>query len=123
MKKRPGEERLITSYLLGAASELEQMLLETAYFHDAKYFELILAMEDELISNYVSGLMSTREREQFRQHFLKSARRRQRYEAVSELIDCVAQHPDLPKDCLANKLPAARPGLKGCHARQLQRWL
>lgn len=123
MKNRPREERLMTSYLLGDASEMEQMLLETTYFRDAKSFELLLAMEDELISNYVSGLMSTRERGQFREHFLKSARRRQRYETLSELIDCVAQHPVLSKDTSVNELQVARLALKKRRHQGVQRCL
>jgi hypothetical protein len=123
MRNRPKEERLMTSYLLGQASELEQMLLETAYFRDAKYFELILAMEDELISNYVTGLMSSCERRQFREHFLKSARRRQRYEALSKLIECVAQYPALPENFSVEKPPAIRHMLKKHRTARPQRWL
>jgi hypothetical protein len=123
MRNRPREERLMTSYLLGQASEAEQMLLETTYFRDAKYFELMLAMEDELISNYVTGLMSSCERGQFREHFLKSARRRQRYESLSELIDCVAQYPGLPKNLSVEKPPAVRHILKKHRTARLQRWL
>lgn len=123
MKNRPREERLMTSYLLGDASEMEQMLLETTYFRDANSFELLLAMEDELISNYVSGLMSSRERGQFREHFLKSARRRQRYDTLSELIDCVTRHPVLSKDGLADKPQVAPSVLKKRRHQRPHRWL
>ncbi len=123
MRNRPKEERLMTSYLLGQASELEQMLLEATYFRDAKYFELMLSMEDELISNYVTGLMSSCERRQFREHFLKSARRRQRYESLNELIECVAQHPELPEHVPAGKPSAIRHMLKKHRTSRPQRWI
>lgn len=123
MRNRPREERLMTSYLLGQASEMEQILLETTYFRDTKYFELMLAMEDELISNYVTGLMSSCERGQFREHFLKSARRRRRYESLSELIDCVGQYPGLPENFSVEKPPAIRHMLKKRRSARPQRWL
>jgi hypothetical protein len=107
MKNRPREERLITGYLLGEASESEQTQLETLYFRDAQFYELLLALEVELISDYVSGLLPPHKRKQFERHFLKSTRRRQRYETVSKLMDCVARQPALPNDSSASKLATA----------------
>ena len=123
MKYRPREERLLTSYLLGEASELEQTQLETAYFRDPQFYELLLASEAELMSDYVSGLLPPHERKQFECHFLKSARRRQRYETVSKLMDCVARHPALPNDALGSKPATARPASKRRCARQQSRWI
>ena len=122
MKNRPREERLITSYLLGEASELEQTLLENLYFRDAQFYELLLALEVELISDYVSGLLPAHERKQFERHFLKSARRRQRYETVSKLMDCVARQPALPNDSSASK-PATTRAIRKCRAKQQSRWI
>ena len=111
MKNRPREERLITSYLLGEASELEQSQLETAYFRDAQFYELLLALEVELISDYLSGILPSHERKQFERHFLKSARRRQRYKSVSKLMDYVARQQALPNDSSASK-PATTRAIK-----------
>jgi hypothetical protein len=96
MKHRPGEERLLTSYLLGEASELEQTLLETNYFQDPHFYELLLAVEEELIGDYLNGFLSPHEWKRFEQHFLKSARRRQKYEAMRKLLLCTARRPPLP---------------------------
>ncbi len=111
MKNRPREERLITSYLLGEASELEQAQIETVYFRDAQFYEFLLAMEVELISDYISGILPSHERNQFERHFLKSARRRQRYETVSKLMDFVARQQALPNDSSASK-PATTRAIK-----------
>lgn len=118
MKHRPGEERLLTSYLLGEASELERTLLETNYFHDPQFYELLLAVEEELISDYLNGRLSAHEWRQFEQHFLKSARRRQRCETVSKLLACVARLPKRPNEPLARKPGTARPTLKDRRPRQ-----
>ena len=123
MKNRPREERLLTSYLLGEASELEQALLETAYFRDAQFYALLLALEEELMSDYVSGLLPPHERKQFECHFLKSARRRQRYETVSKLMDCVARQPALPNDSSVSKPTTANRAIRKRCARQQSRWI
>ena len=123
MKNRPREERQIISYLLGDASESEQTLLETVYFRDAQFYELLLALEAELISDYVSGLLPPHERKQFERHFLKSARRRQRYETVSKLMDCVARRSALPNDSLASKPATANRAKRKHRARQQSHWI
>ena len=108
MKCRPGEERLLTSYLLGESSELEQTLLETNYFQDPHFYELMLAVEEELICDYLNGFLSPHEWKQFEQHFLKSARRRQKYESVRRLLGCTARQPQLPTAAPARKPKTAK---------------
>ncbi len=119
MKNRPGEERLLTSYLLGEASELEQNLLETTYFGDQHFYELLLAVEEELICDYLNGFLSPREWRQFEQHFLNSARRRQKCKEMKALLMCVAQQPQAPTTTPAHKPRAAKPAVRTRRGKQI----
>jgi len=119
MKHRPGEERLLTSYLLGEASELEQTLLETNYFQDPHFYELLLAVEEELICDYLNGFLSPHDWKQFEQHFLKSARRRQKYEAMRKLLLCAAHHPQLSAAEPARKPKTAKTASRTRRGRQI----
>ena len=109
MKHRPGEERLLTSYLLGEASELEQTLLETNYFSDPRFYELLLAVEEELICDYLNDFLSPHERQQLERHFLKSARRRQKFGALKQLLKNVARQTQVPSTAPTRKRAAAKP--------------
>lgn len=119
MKNRPGEERLLTRYLLGEASELEQNLLETNYFHDPRFYELLLAVEEELICDYLNGFLSPHEWRQFERHFLKSARRRQKCAELKELLTCVARQPQAPTAVPAHNPRAAKPATRTRRGRQM----
>ena len=119
MKHRPGEERLLTSYLLGEASELEQNLLETNYFRDPRFYELLLAMEEELICDYLNGFLSPHEWRQFEQHFLKSARRRQKCDEMKRLLTNVARQPQAQSAAPAHKPGAAKPATRTRRGKQM----
>ena len=119
MKHRPGEERLLTSYLLGEASELEQTLLETNYFQDPHFYELLLAVEEELICDYLNGFLSPHEWKQFEQHFLKSARRRQKYETMKQLLLCTARQPQLSATAPVRKPKPAKAATRTRRGRQM----
>jgi cell division protein FtsB len=67
-------------YLLGDVPEDEQIRIEERFFTDDEYFEQLLALEDDLIDDYVNGELTDRERKQFEEYFLASPTRRQRVE-------------------------------------------
>lgn len=119
MKYRPGEERLLTSYLLGETSELEQTLLETSYFRDPQFHELLLAAEEDLISDYLNGLLTAHEWRRFEEHFLKSARRRQKCEAARRLIACLAQRPRQANEPSSPKPGSSRLAPKGRRSKPM----
>jgi hypothetical protein len=72
-------------YLLGELPEQEQIQLEEQYFGDDDWFEQLLASEEELIDDYVQGLLSQRERERFEKYFLTTPQRRERVEFAKTL--------------------------------------
>lgn len=86
MKTRVREEQLLLSYLLGATSELEQTQIETHYFRDQRFYEELLALEEELICDYVSGALTPEEGRLFEQNFLSSNRRRRKYKSIKKLM-------------------------------------
>ena len=96
MNIRPKEEQLIVRYLLGEATELEQNLLEARYFRDPQFYEQLLALEEELICDYVCGALSTHGQRRFEQRFLNSLRRQRKYESTKQLMACIAQRPASP---------------------------
>ncbi|MEP7338428.1 MAG: hypothetical protein ABI977_11890, partial [Acidobacteriota bacterium] len=78
-------EGLIVRYLLGDLPEEEQARLEERAFADRRCTEDIVAVEGDLIDEYVRGGLSNAERRLFEQRFLASAERRQKVEFARAL--------------------------------------
>jgi anti-sigma factor RsiW len=87
------KERQIIRYLLGDLPEEEKTELEERFFSDDTYFEQVLALEDELIDDYVHGELSRPERERFERYFLTSSQRRHRVEFARALMRTVSEAP------------------------------
>jgi len=80
----------MVGYLLGTASELEQRQVETRYFREPHFYEQMLAVEEEVICDYLNRTLTADERRHFEQHFLGSPRRRRKYESTRKLLAFVA---------------------------------
>jgi hypothetical protein len=106
VKTRARKEQQIIGYLLGQSSELEQSQIETRYFREQQFHEEILAIEEELICDYIRGALTPAENALFQQHFLNSARRRRKYEALKRLMAYIADQADL--GAAAPAQPSAR---------------
>jgi hypothetical protein len=65
-------DKLIRQYLLGELSEPEQAALETEFFGSGHRFEEICAVENDLIDDYVHGVLPVSEREQFEARYCSS---------------------------------------------------
>jgi hypothetical protein len=100
LKRRSKEERLLISYLLSELTEPELSRIETRYFHDRQFHELILTLEEELMLDYLRGDLSGRERERFEAQFLSSERRRNKYEFTKHLASCAGRAPQPTPDSL-----------------------
>jgi len=81
----PFDEGFITRYLLGDLPEQEQIEIEDRAFTDARVMQDVLAVEADLIDEYVQGRLKDRERRQFETRFLASAERRQKVEFARAL--------------------------------------
>ncbi|MFY9555840.1 MAG: hypothetical protein WAV47_14100 [Blastocatellia bacterium] len=81
----PFNEGFIVRYLLGDLSEQEQVEVEDRAFSDADYLQSILAVEADLIDEYVRGGLYQNERRKFEARFLVSSERRQKVEFARAL--------------------------------------
>ena len=73
-------------YLLGELSEQERDQLDQRYFSDDEQFEILSALEDELVHDYVSGDLSDQESKRFEAHNLKSPRIKHKAQLAEALI-------------------------------------
>ncbi|HWO03070.1 MAG TPA: hypothetical protein VNS63_27765 [Blastocatellia bacterium] len=81
----PIDEGLIVRYLLGDLSDHEQVEIEDRAFSDAQYLQSILAVEADLIDEYVRGGLYENERRQFENRFLASNEGRQKVQFAKAL--------------------------------------
>ena len=93
MIEAPLSEQNIRQYLLGELSEQEQVEIEDRAFEDQRVLEQILAVEQDLIDDYVSGDIPEEQRQEFQQHFLASAERKKKIAFAKALAAVVTQNP------------------------------
>src|SRR5580765_5396119 len=96
------DEILLRRYLLGQASEEEQLALEQRLLSDQDYFDQLLRSEEELTDEYARGEMGSPDREKFEGHFLSSPERRESLAFAQALNQYLSTHKQ--------QIPA-RPGL------------
>jgi ChrR Cupin-like domain len=89
-------ERLLVKYLLGDATEDEQILVEDRALADTRYRAELEAAEADLIDAYVRGELARSERHAFELRFLMSPHRRSKVEFARALailpVDSKAPH-------------------------------
>jgi len=89
----PLSEQKIISYLLGELSEEEQVEIEDRAFADEKVLQEILAVEQDLLDDYVSGDIPAEKRRSFETHFLASEERRKKVAFAKALATVVNATP------------------------------
>ena len=103
-------EVLIVQYLLGELPENEQIQIEDRAFQDPAVTEEILAVEQDLIDEYVREGLTSDQRRRFESHFLGSAERRNKVK-FARTLDIVLS--DSIKDKSASIREAAPNVSKG----------
>ncbi len=78
-------QEMIVRYLLGELPEKQQVEIEDQAFQDQRYLQNILAVENDLIDEYVRGEIPLNKRQKFESHFLASAERRRKVEFARAL--------------------------------------
>ena len=73
-------------YLLGEATEEEQLRLEKQFLADDESYQQLLALEDELRYEYARGGLPARQREQFENRFLATAEDRQKVALAQQIL-------------------------------------
>jgi hypothetical protein len=84
-------EELIVRYLLGELPEAQQVAIEDSAFQNQQYLQDILAVESDLIDEYVRSEIPLRDREQFERHFLLSPERRRKVEFARALATVISE--------------------------------
>lgn len=98
--KNINHEKLISRYLLGDLPEEQQVEIEDRAFSDKDYLASIIAVENDLIDEYVRGELSAADRQLFESRFLASAERRKRVAFAKALRTVVSEAPEPEKKVL-----------------------
>ena len=61
------QEAMMVRYLLGLATDEERANVEERFFSESAYFDQLLALEDSLIDDFVTGRMPAGQRSAFKQ--------------------------------------------------------
>lgn len=91
MSESRDQSDLLIRYLLGVASATERDEVEEQLFADDKNVDVLLRAEDELIDDYVRGVLSDSDRLSFENHFLCTKERQQRLETVQSFVSVLSQ--------------------------------
>ena len=87
------DEQLIVTFLLGELSEDSRLKIEERVFEDDRFYEQVLAIQEELADDYVQDKQPSAQRAQFERYFLQSHRRRERVEFAAAFSRALAE-PD-----------------------------
>ena len=68
----------IREYLLGKSTSEDSALVEERLLGDDEFYQQLLVVEDELVDQYLAGLLPDSEREQFETYFLATPERREK---------------------------------------------
>jgi hypothetical protein len=110
------DEAQIVSYLLGELPDEQRTVLEERFLQDEEYRELIRAVEDDLIDEYVRGELTPRQRELFERQFASRPRRTRKVELARALNRAFHEEPRVVS------LSAARNADGGTTIRPLWRF-
>ena len=116
----PEQEDKIRRYLLGAATPDEVEQVETDLLRDEENLELLLLIEDELITDYALGALEQRERELLEENFFSMPERRERLAIAREMVKQVSAYGKLGT---AEEIEGARTGAKSWAAPQTWKWM
>lgn len=78
-------DEVLRQYLLGQLSEPDRESVERQFVDDEEYFDRLLAVEDDLFDEYVSGELSPEENTLFEQNLLATPKQRQKLQQARYL--------------------------------------
>jgi CHAT domain-containing protein/Flp pilus assembly protein TadD len=116
----PEQEEQIRRYLLGAATPDEVERVETDLLRGEENVELLLLIEDELITDYALGALEQRERELLEENYFSTPERRERLMIAREMVNQVTAYGNLGT---AEEIEEARTGDKSWAAPQTWKWM
>ena len=116
----PEQEDQIRRYLLGAATPDEVEQVETDLLRGEENVELLLLIEDELITDYALGALEQRERELLEENFFSTPERRERLMIAREMVKQVSAYGKLGT---ADVIEEERTRAKSWAAPQTWKWM
>jgi hypothetical protein len=99
----------LTRYLLDYLSDDDRRAIEERYFADDEFFELISAIEDDLVAAYLEGRLRGRDRRRFEELYSTPAQR-QKVDAIRRLRWFAKDSPGKPSERIPDD---DRPWLAG----------
>jgi hypothetical protein len=87
------DEKTLRTYLLGDVTESQQEEIESWIMSDEDAYELILAAEDDLIDEALTGRLKGQELDRFRNHFMAAPERQRKYKFGNTLQDYLSAKP------------------------------
>src|SRR5262245_46314087 len=79
------DEVELRRYLLGELTEDEEARHEERLLTEKDYFDRLLLSEDDLIDEYVRGMLSAQDKERMERRFLASPRRQEKLRLATDL--------------------------------------
>lgn len=98
------EQSTIKQYLLGHLNKDGQRLFEEQFVTDAEFREVVLVIEDELIDDYLAGLLPADEMARFESHYLSAPRQLQELTLAQALREYAVQS-EATEPTLAAEVP------------------
>jgi CHAT domain-containing protein/tetratricopeptide (TPR) repeat protein len=92
------EDKLVRDYLLGKVSdETEMKLLEEKLFFDDDFADRLSMAEENLMEEFLDGVLTDDEVRSFNRNFLAAAERKDRFRLISDLRTYVEKNAPLPE--------------------------
>jgi hypothetical protein len=104
MAQSEKEERTMTRYLLGAATEEECVEVEGRFLRDAEYLKRLRAIECEIVDDYVGGEISPADRRSLERRALASPQGREQIKRARRFraqLDHIAEEEREPASLIA----------------------
>jgi hypothetical protein len=94
--EKPPDKDVFRRYLLGDLPETEKGQVEESFLSDPEYRESVLITEDELIDDYIDGLLSEQECQRFTTYFLATPQQQQKLRIARSLKKYAVGRPLVP---------------------------
>ena len=88
------DESTLRHYLLGQLSQDDQQAFEQQLMVDDGAFETLMAIEDELVDEYLNGELSGQDRTSFETHFLATPERQEKLRFGGSFKKFVSAHDE-----------------------------
>ena len=97
VRTRSRDDEQTIQYLLGRLSDEVQSSFERDVMATKESFEHVLALEDDLMYDYLQGELSSQDRKRFAERYVVSAEGRQKETFANVLLDWVTRQPKVYK--------------------------